>query len=75
MRNDSVIEILELSPNEVQLLRNLRTKFRFGEVTIIMKDGVPFRLKRITEFADLLDTSVSLMPNEKNNNKNFDKVI
>ena len=53
MRNDSVIEILELSPNEVQLLRNLRTKFRFGEVTIIMKDGVPFRLKRITEFADL----------------------
>lgn len=39
-----------------------------------MKDGVPFRLKRITEFADILDTSVSLMPNDKNTEKKFDKV-
>lgn len=51
--NDTTIEILELHRLEVQLLRNLRKQFRFGEVTIIMKDGLPFRLRRITEFAEL----------------------
>lgn len=54
-KNDTTIEILELHPTELQLINNLRTKFRFGEVTIIMRDGLPFRLRRITEFADLLD--------------------
>ena len=51
--NDSLIEILEMHPFEVELLRNLRTRFRFGEVVIIMKDGLPLRLKRVTEFAEL----------------------
>jgi len=51
--NDTVIEILELHRNEVQLIHNLRTRFRFGEVVIIMRDGIPFRLKRVTEFAEL----------------------
>lgn len=51
--NDSTIEIIELRPEEVQLLKNLRHNFRFGEVTILMRDGIPVRLKRITEFADL----------------------
>ena len=51
--NDSVIEILELHPSEVELLKNLRTRFKFGEVTIVMRDGVPQRLKRVTEFAEL----------------------
>jgi len=51
--NDTVIEILELSRHEIELIRNLRTRFRFGEVTILMRDGVPFRLKKVTEFADL----------------------
>ena len=74
MRNDTVIKILELHPREMELLRLLRTRFRFGDINIVMKDGVPFRLKRITEFADILDTSTNLMPNEKNNEKRFDKV-
>ena len=51
--NDTLIEILELHPFEMELLRNLRTKFKFGDVTITMRDGLPFRLKRITEFAEL----------------------
>jgi hypothetical protein len=51
--NDSVIEILELHPSEMQLIRNLRKNWRYGEVTIVMRDGVPTRLKRIVEFADL----------------------
>jgi len=45
--------IIELHPNEMELIKALRNVFRFGEVTIIMRDGVPFRLKRITEFVDL----------------------
>lgn len=51
--NDTLIEILELHPFEMELLRNLRTKFRYGRVTISMKDGLPFRLERVTEFAEL----------------------
>lgn len=50
---DTAINILELRPQEMELIHNLRTKFRHGEVTIIMRDGIPFRLRRITEFADL----------------------
>lgn len=49
----TVIEILELHPQEVELLRHLRTRFKFGEITIIMRDGLPARVKRITEFGDL----------------------
>jgi len=73
MQSDTYIEIIEMTTREMELLHLLRTRFRFGNITITMKDGVPFRLKRIEEFADILDTSVSLMPNEKNNEKNFDK--
>ncbi len=51
--SDTVIEIVELHPNELQLLNNLRKTFRFGEITIIMRDGLPVRLRRITEFAEL----------------------
>lgn len=46
---DSIIEILELHPKEMELLRKLRTKYRFGDVTIIVRDGLPVSLKRITE--------------------------
>jgi hypothetical protein len=50
--NDTTV-IIELHPFEMQLIRQLRNNFRFGEITIIMRDGIPQRLKRITEFADL----------------------
>jgi hypothetical protein len=52
LQNDSTI-IIELHPQEIELIHNLRTKFRFGEITIIMREGVPFRIRRITEFEDL----------------------
>ncbi len=45
--------ITELHPKEMELLRALRTQWRFGEVTILMRDGLPFRLRRVTEFDDL----------------------
>lgn len=52
-QNDtSIIEIFELHKNEMQMLRDMRARFRFGEVTIIMRDGLPVRWKRITEFGE-----------------------
>ena len=51
--SDSVIEIIDLHPQELELLRSLRNKWRFGEVTIIMRDGLPFRMRRVMEFIDL----------------------
>ena len=50
--NDTVIEIVELHRNEIQMLRDMRTRFRFGEVSIIMRDGLPVRWKRVTEFGE-----------------------
>lgn len=47
------VEITTLHPSEMQLLKMLRTRFRYGDVTIIMQDGVPLRVKRITEVEDL----------------------
>lgn len=52
LSNDTTI-IIELHPNEIQLIKSLRKNWRYGEVTIIVRDGVPVRLKRIEEFIDL----------------------
>lgn len=51
--NDTIIEILELHKNEMQLIHNLRNNWKFGEVTIIMRDGIPVRLRRVVEYSDL----------------------
>jgi len=51
MQNDTtIIEIIDLHHNELELIKSLRSRFRFGEITILMKDGLPMRWKRITEF-------------------------
>jgi hypothetical protein len=42
-----------LNHNEANLLTKLRTKYRYGEIIIIMHDGIPQRLKRVEEFDDL----------------------
>ena len=44
----------DLNQKEQALIVALRTKFRFGEVIIIMRDGVPMRLKKVEIFDDLL---------------------
>lgn len=49
----TVIEIMDLRPQEMELLKMLRSRFRFGDVTIKMRDGIPFRLVRTQEFSDL----------------------
>ena len=49
----SFIEIISLHPKELQLIKSLRNNWRFGSVTIMMRDGLPYRLMRVEEFIDL----------------------
>lgn len=42
----------KLHDREVQLLNWLRTRWRFGEVTIMVRDGVPYRAIRAFESKD-----------------------
>lgn len=53
MRSDSVIEIIDLHPNEVRLIKAMRSRWRFGTVQILVRDGLPFRMERTQEFVDL----------------------
>ena len=54
--NDTtLIEIVTLRPEEAQLLRAIRNQWRFGDITIKVRDGVPFRLVRVQEFIDLVE--------------------
>jgi hypothetical protein len=53
IKNDTEITIFELAPQEVELIHNLRKNWRYGEITIVMRDGLPVRLRRIVEFEDL----------------------
>jgi hypothetical protein len=50
---DDTTAIIELHKNEMQLIRAIRNKFRFGEITIIVRDGLPVQLKRTIEFENL----------------------
>lgn len=52
-RNDTeVIEIIDLHQSEVQLIRLLRNN-RFGQITIKMQDGLPFRVLEVQRFFDM----------------------
>ena len=51
--SDTTIELIELRPEEMQLIKSIRTNWRYGEIVIIVRDGIPQRLKRVTEYIDL----------------------
>jgi hypothetical protein len=42
---EQVLKLGKLHPFEVWLLRKIREDFRFGEITIVVQDGVPQRIK------------------------------
>ena len=44
---------LQLSKNEQNLVLALRHKYRYGEIIIVMHDGIPQRLKKIETFDSL----------------------
>lgn len=53
LKNQIQAQFIKLHPKELALIIALRNKFPFGEVHIIMRDGVPQRIKKAWEFDDL----------------------
>lgn len=52
--NDTtIIEIIDLAPQEMELIKAFRNHWRFGEVVVQVRDGLPYRLRRVVEFYDL----------------------
>ena len=49
----TLIEVVHLHPAELDLIKAIRNQWRFGDVTIRVRDGLPFRLLRVHEFIDL----------------------
>lgn len=43
----------DLNPRELELIYYIRTKFKYGELVIQTRDGLPFRIKQTTEFQSL----------------------
>lgn len=53
MNDSAQIEIINLHPQEIQLIKSIRHNWRFGEIVILTRNGLPYRLRRVTEFIDL----------------------
>lgn len=50
----SAEEVLKsLRPEEVILILALRNKFRYGEVNVLMRDGIPQRVLKVELYVDL----------------------
>lgn len=48
---------MQVHPTEKELLLRLRTRYRFGEVLIEMKDGLPFRMAKTVVYEKLSEPS------------------
>lgn len=46
-------DIGELSQSELNLIFYIRNRFRFGDITIVVRDGKPFRIIKAFESTDL----------------------
>lgn len=38
---------------EIELIRRIRDKYRFGELTLILHEGLPRKVKQVTIYEDL----------------------
>jgi len=43
----------ELNQKEIDLIYWIRTRFRFGELIILVRDGLPYRITKAFESKDL----------------------
>ena len=43
----------ELHALEIELLRRIRKQYRYGEITIILHNGLPQKIKEVTRYEDL----------------------
>lgn len=44
---------MELQPQEVDLINQIRNKFRYGEIVVETRDGLPYRIGRTTVYEKL----------------------
>jgi len=51
--------IIELHPKEIALILSLRSKFQYGDVVVVMHQGLPARLKQVVVFDDLNTVDIS----------------
>lgn len=47
---------MELHPLEAELIRRIRSRYRFGRVIIITHEGLPRKIEEVTTFDDLRDS-------------------
>ena len=45
--------MMELHPQEADLINQIRNRFRFGEVLVETRDGLPYRIGRTTVYEKL----------------------
>ena len=50
---DDTTIIIEIHPQEIALLNAMRNKFRFGQMQITLRDGLPVRIDSAVEGIDL----------------------
>ena len=55
-KSNSNFGLGELHPREIDLIIKIRTKYRFGEITLVTTDGLPKQILKTIE-RDLLDDS------------------
>lgn len=46
-------DIGEISQQELELIYYIRNKFRFGEITLMVREGKPYRILKAFESTDL----------------------
>lgn len=52
---------MEVHPLERELLSRIRTKFRFGEVRIETRDGLPYRIAEVVSYEKLSEPVVHIV--------------
>lgn len=52
------MKVTELHPKEIELIRRIRTKYRFSTITVTTQDGLPHSIKQVinTELIKGVDT-------------------
>jgi hypothetical protein len=48
---------MDLHPQEAELIRKIREQYRFGEIVIECRDGLPIRIARTVVYEALFDSS------------------
>lgn len=43
----------QLDQAEIELIHHIRTRFRFGQIAVEVRDGKPYRINKVTEYQTL----------------------